>query len=125
MENKMDSTVVVADAQVESGIGNFFSRYSWTINPFLTLRELLDRMSSEVDYYEDLSVPWQREESLTNLYVFASAISCAVDEFIFRRRWYIQPLGRRFPTRAGTIEAAERVLNFPHDVLSIEEKDGF
>ncbi len=118
MENKMDSTVVVADAQVESGIGNFFSRYSWTINPFLTLRELLDRMSSEVDYYEDLSVPWQREGSLTNLYVFASAISCAVDEFIFRRRWYIQPLGRRFPTRAGTIEAAERVLNFPHDVLT-------
>jgi hydroxymethylpyrimidine pyrophosphatase-like HAD family hydrolase/hypoxanthine phosphoribosyltransferase len=76
----------------------FYARYSWCLNPALSVEDLLRRFQEEVDRFETLA-GWQREESKANLYLFTCAVACTVDDY-FAIRWLnLSPLARRWRRR--------------------------
>ncbi len=90
----------------------FYSNYRWSLNPFLKLDELINRLDAELKMHERSQAGWQQEESRINLYIFSSAISCTLDDYLLRRPFYIRPLANHFPEFRGISGKAERFLNF-------------
>src|SRR5438093_4391224 len=72
----------------------FYSRYEWCLNPILSVRELIRRFNEEVVAYRTAE-GWQREECKINLYLFACAIACAVDDCFNVRLVNFAPLYSR------------------------------
>jgi hypothetical protein len=68
----------------------FYGQYQWCLNPALSVDDLL-RLREEADRFKTLS-GWQREESKVNLYLFACAIACTVDDY-FAFQWKRLELG--------------------------------
>ncbi len=89
----------------------FYSNYEWCLNPYLTVRELFQRLREELDRYSSLQQEWQKEESIINLYLFVCAIGCAVDDFLSARQWRLGRLGDRFPRWSLMFSIVERILN--------------
>jgi hypoxanthine phosphoribosyltransferase len=98
------------------GEEEFFRRYSWVVNPYLTFMDLLVQMNSELDMQPSLTKEWEKEESLTNLYIFACAINCSLEDFLLHRHWYIEPLSRYFPHFSSSLQKLQRLLNFPSGI---------
>jgi len=84
----------------------FYALYDWCLNPILPLGDLRHRLRDELDRYESLGAEWQREESRINVYLFACAIACTVDDYLARHWWTWQR--SHGPARAG--RALEVVL---------------
>ncbi|MBI2816592.1 MAG: hypothetical protein HYX72_06605 [Acidobacteria bacterium] len=57
----------------------FYSLYHWSLNPALTIQDLLQRFREELDRFPALEIGWQREECKINLYLFACAIASSID----------------------------------------------
>lgn len=121
--NHLNSDVLVPRPDIAEGGDvaqeEFFSNYKWALNPFLTLEQLAMRMRSELELHSRWTRQWQLEESRTNLYVFACAINCAVEDYAFRRPWYITPLGKWFPGFSRVLSLSERLLNYPSDIAGV------
>lgn len=91
----------------------FFLNYNWCLNPILSVGELVKRMEEEVERRPGLEFAWQREQSRINIYLFASAISCALDDYLARRPWRLTPIGNLFPEFKWLVGIADRLVNFP------------
>ena len=70
-------------------------------------------MLEEIQRFAALDVPWQQEESLINVYLFACAIACTVDDSLARPPWRLAVVARRFPRLRSVIARAEFCLNAP------------
>jgi hydroxymethylpyrimidine pyrophosphatase-like HAD family hydrolase len=93
----------------------FYEAYQWCLNPMLSLRDLLQRLGEEIESYRtDGAAGWQGEERRINLYLFACAIACTLDDYLAVRPWDLSAVARRFPPARTAIRAAEAVLNAPH-----------
>ncbi len=88
----------------------FFSAYRWCINPFLTLHELWNRLEQEIGRLGTTTALWQEREVRLNIYLFACAISCTVDDY-FSRRLYIKPLADRVGKLKPLVWVAEDLIN--------------
>ncbi len=102
-----------AELSDQYGQGNFYRNYLWSINPFLTIRELLVKTGEELDRFRRCVVPWQRCEMKSNLYLFACSMSCTADDFLSRRAWHIAPLEKVVPRLGRLVGFAENAMNFP------------
>jgi hypothetical protein len=89
----------------------FFERYHWTLNPLLSVKQILQRLGEEADRYSSIEVPWQREEALINLYLFVCAAACTTDDYIGRRRWDLAAVAKRFPLLLQFVGVFEQLLN--------------
>ena len=58
----------------------FYSRYSWCLNPVLSVEDRLHRFRDELDSFEGLS-GWQQEESKADLFLFTCAVACTADDY--------------------------------------------
>ena len=77
----------------------FYSHYSWCLNPALTVADLFQRLCEELDRYPTLS-GWQREESKANLYLFVCAVACTADDYLGLRWIDLKPVSKRVPSSA-------------------------
>ncbi|MGA3040917.1 MAG: HAD hydrolase family protein [Bryobacteraceae bacterium] len=90
----------------------FYEAYRWCLNPMLSLRDLLQRLGKEVESYRaNGPAGWQGEERRINLYLFACAIACTIDDYLAARPWSLAAVARRFPATRTAIRTAEAVLN--------------
>src|SRR5438876_769706 len=89
----------------------FYSSYSWCLCPTLSVRELRLRFQEELDRLEVLKIPWQRQECEINLYLFACAIACTVDDYLAARPLNLSALSARSPRLSHFIEAAQWLLD--------------
>ena len=48
----------------------------------LSVRELFERLRESLNQLNSLNVPWQIEECKANLYLFACALTCTVDDYL-------------------------------------------
>jgi hydroxymethylpyrimidine pyrophosphatase-like HAD family hydrolase len=93
----------------------FYEAYQWCLNPMLSLRDLLQHLGEEIESYRgNGAAGWQGGERRINLYLFACAIACTLDDQMAARPWSLAAVARRFPPARTAIRAAEAVLNAPH-----------
>ena len=80
----------------------------------LRLQDLLQHLGTEIERYRaDGSAGWQGEERRINLYLFACAIACTLDDYLSARPWSLAAVARRFPAARTAVAVAESVLNAP------------
>src|SRR5437773_12172747 len=84
----------------------FYSRYSWCLNPILSIEELLQGLREGVDQYPPLT-GWEREESQSNIYLLACGITCTLDDYLAKRLAYPSPLRIRSPQSGFVFIALE------------------
>src|SRR5436305_9160843 len=96
----------------------FYSRYAWCLNPILSVRDLLSRFNQELDAYHVFE-GWQREEVKINLYLFACAVACTIDDYFNLSFINFSPIGARLPRLKPVLRAADWVVNTPASLLRI------
>jgi hydroxymethylpyrimidine pyrophosphatase-like HAD family hydrolase len=96
----------------------FYSRYAWCLNPVLPLRKLIHRFIEELHAYP-ASGGWEREEIKINLYLFACAIACTVDDYFNLRLVDLSPLWSRLPRLRPLLVPGQWILNTSAFVLKL------
>ncbi len=88
----------------------FYSHYSWCLNPALTVADLFQRLCEELDRYPTLS-GWQREESKANLYLFVCAVACTADDYLGLRWIDLKPVSKRVPKLRPLLASVQPVFD--------------
>ncbi len=102
--------------------GRFFSGYEWCLNPILRLRDIFRHLDEELHRYDSLATLWERQESITNMYIFACAVSCTVDDYLSWRPWVLNSLRDNYEKFGDAIDIAEKGLNTPRAISSFFRK---
>ena len=89
---------------------HFFSAYEWSLNPYQSLRELLEHLGEELRRDRFRQAGWQREESRVNIYLLLAAACCAISDFLAPRRWDLSTVASRAPKLRRAISIAEAFL---------------
>src|SRR5207249_5384660 len=88
----------------------FYSRYTWCLNPILSIEELFDHLRDEVHHSATLT-GWQREESVINIYLFVCAVACTLDDYIGRRLLSTSAFRRRLVRFSFVLTALESLVS--------------
>jgi hydroxymethylpyrimidine pyrophosphatase-like HAD family hydrolase len=92
---------------------DFYAFYDWCLNPILSVAELFQHLTEELNRYRTLRVDWQQHESTINQYLFICAIACTVDDYLAWRPWNLSVIAARFPrVRRGAV-LVQALLNAP------------
>jgi hydroxymethylpyrimidine pyrophosphatase-like HAD family hydrolase len=94
----------------------FYALYDWCLNPILSVRELFQHLTEELNRYAALRVDWQRDESTINQYLFICAIACTVDDYLAWRPWNLSVVAARFPRVRRGAALVQVLLNAPWSV---------
>jgi hydroxymethylpyrimidine pyrophosphatase-like HAD family hydrolase len=97
----------------------FYSHYSWCLNPALSVADLFERFQEELERYPTLS-GWQREESKANLYLFVCAIACSADDYLALRWIDLKPVCTRVPGLRPLLSSVQPVI----DIVESAAKSG-
>jgi len=113
-----DATDTAAGPAIETSQASsrdFYQRYSWCLDPFLPLGDLLVRLCEELDGRSRPAPEWQKRESAVNVYLFACAIACTIDDYLDEKTVDLSPIAKiaRSPILKQACAAAERILNLP------------
>lgn len=99
----------------------FYTRYSWCLNPVLCVGDLLRRFREEIRVYETVS-GWQREESRANLYIFVCAVACTADDY-FALRWLnLKPLTNRVPQLRPAISVFQSIADTAQSAVKARDR---
>src|SRR5215813_9876712 len=101
----------------------FYSHYSWCLNPALSVADLLRRFREELDRYPTLS-GWQQEESKANLYLFVCAIACTADDHFASRLINVKPIAR-VPRLRPFLACAQPVIDSVESVRSVRDRSAW
>ncbi len=99
----------------------FYSRYSWCLNPALSVQDLLRRFDEEIGRFQTLA-GWQREESKINLYLFVCAIACTTDDYFGSRLVNVSPLYSRLPQLRPVLPPAQLLFDTIQSGLRIRDR---
>jgi hydroxymethylpyrimidine pyrophosphatase-like HAD family hydrolase len=100
----------------------FYSAYEWALDPILSLRELFERLQETLNDFEKYELPWQREECKTNLYLFVSAITCTVDDYLGQTPPNVLRISERIPRFRVLLLAAQKLINVVHFARTFTRK---
>src|SRR5262249_6503213 len=100
----------------------FYALYAWCLNPLLSIADLLSRLQEEIGRFEEIRIGWQAEECRINLYLFACAIACTVDEYLAWSPRHISRLATARPRLRDVATTAEWVLNAPYRLRSLARR---
>jgi hydroxymethylpyrimidine pyrophosphatase-like HAD family hydrolase len=79
----------------------FYQAHAWCLNPFLTVRDTIDRLRQETERFNCGPCDWRTHEAATNVYLLGGALLNSVDEYLrgptlrLPRRLSANRLGRR------------------------------
>ncbi|TDD94598.1 HAD hydrolase family protein [Flavobacterium cellulosilyticum] len=65
----------------------FYSRYSWCLNPYPKVSQVMDFIRIEAKDLEKIEGSWQINESIMTIFSLACAVSCATDDFLNKKRY--------------------------------------
>lgn len=66
----------------------FYSRYSWCLNPYPKVSQVLDFIRIEAKHLEKIEGSWQVNESIMTIFSLACAVSCSTDDFLNKKRYW-------------------------------------
>jgi len=64
----------------------FYRDYSWCVNAYPTLHEVVPLLRQHLDRLDDFAAGWQRAEVMTNVFLLSCAIADAVDDYLLGER---------------------------------------
>lgn len=76
---------------------NFYYQYSWVLNAFPTIREVLDHLSEELNKLERVE-GWQRREVITNIFLLACSVTDTIDDYLAGSIYDFSKVSRAFPS---------------------------
>jgi hydroxymethylpyrimidine pyrophosphatase-like HAD family hydrolase len=89
----------------------FYGAYEWCLNPFLSFKQALDCLRSEVIHLEQVEEEWQQEEVRANVFLLACAISDTVDDFVAGKQFDLSRVRKISPMLYRALVLPEKVLN--------------
>jgi len=92
----------------------FYSSYSWCLNPLRQTNELLTLLEKELHRLRRHPVTWEEQEIRTNLHIFSSAIACIIDDYLSWLPLQLQPLMHRSHRVPLPLVPIERIANAPY-----------
>jgi hydroxymethylpyrimidine pyrophosphatase-like HAD family hydrolase len=101
---------------------SFYFSYGWVLNPILSVRELFEHLRESLNQLNSLEVPWQIQECKTNVYLFASAVTCTVDDYLAETPPDLSKISRRFPRLRIPLLFVQKIMNFVHRLASFSQK---
>lgn len=66
----------------------FYSRYSWCLNPYPKVSQVIDFIRIEAQDLEKIEGSWQIKESIMTIFSLACAVSCSTDDFLNKKRYW-------------------------------------
>ena len=110
-EDATDTAAGTAIETSQASSRDFYQRYSWCLDPFLPLGDLLVRLCEELDGRSRPAPEWQKRESAVNVYLFACAIACTIDDYLDEKTVDLSPIAKiaRSPILKQACAAAERI----------------
>ena len=70
----------------------FYRGYSWCLNAYPTLREVVSQLRQHLSTLDDFDEKWQRAEVMTNVYLLSCAIADTVDDYLLGERFDFSPV---------------------------------
>ncbi|WP_111307977.1 HAD hydrolase family protein [Confluentibacter sediminis] len=70
----------------------FYSNYSWCLNPYPKVSQVMDIIRREAKGLEKMEGSWQINESIMTIFSLACAVSCSTDDFLNKKRYRQIPL---------------------------------
>src|SRR5215831_5123147 len=89
---------------------SFYSRYSWCLDAFPTIREVLGHLSEELGKLESAKEDWQQSEVITNVFLLSCAITDAVDDYVAGYQYDFSKVGQILPLARSGVRAVESLL---------------
>jgi len=89
----------------------FYSFYRWALNPVLSVLDLFGHLRKSLNQLNSLKVPWQIEECKTNVYLFASALTCTVDDYLAELPLDLSKISRKFPGLRIPLLHVQKIAN--------------
>src|SRR5208282_2597088 len=100
----------------------FYSFYSWALDPVLSVFDLFGHLRKSLNQLNSLNVPWQIEECKTNSYLFASALTCTVDDYLGETPPDISKISRMFPAFRIPVLLVQKIVNVVYRLASFPRK---
>jgi len=101
---------------------SFYSCYGWALDPVLSVRDLFAHLRASLNQLNSLNVPWQIEECKTNVYLFASALTCTVDDYLAETPPDLSNISRRFPRLQIPLLPLQKIVNVVHRLGTFPQK---
>jgi hydroxymethylpyrimidine pyrophosphatase-like HAD family hydrolase len=101
---------------------HFYSFYKWALDPVLSVRDLFGHLRESLDHLNSLHVPWQIEECKANVYLFASALACTVDDYLGETPPDLSKISRKFPGFRIPVFLAQKIVSVIHRFVTFPQK---
>jgi hydroxymethylpyrimidine pyrophosphatase-like HAD family hydrolase len=100
----------------------FYSFYEWALDPVLSVRDLFGHLRESLNQLNSLQVPWQIEECKANVYLFASALACTVDDYLGETPPDLSKISRKFPGFRFPVFLAQKIVSVIHRLGTFPQK---
>jgi hydroxymethylpyrimidine pyrophosphatase-like HAD family hydrolase len=100
----------------------FYSSYEWALDPVLSVRDLFEHLRESLNQLNSLHVPWQVEECKANIYLFASAITCTVDDYLGEPPRDVSRISRKFPGLRIPLFLVQKIINVVYRLGTFPQK---
>jgi trehalose-6-phosphatase len=100
----------------------FYSFYSWALDPVLSAFDLFEHLRKSLNQLNSLDVPWQIEECKTNLCLFASALTCTVDDYLGETPPDISKISSMLPVFRIPLLFVQKIINIVYRFASFPQK---
>jgi hydroxymethylpyrimidine pyrophosphatase-like HAD family hydrolase len=101
---------------------SFYSYYGWALDPVLSVLELFEHLRESLNQLNSLNVPWQIEECKTNVYLFASALTCTIDDYLAETPPDLSKISRRFPRLRIPLLPLQKIVNVAHRLCTFPQR---
>ena len=90
---------------------SFYGQYSWCLNAFPTMREVVPHLLEELDKLERVHEVWQQSEVISNVFLLSCAITDAVDDYLAGNKYDFSKAGQLLPIARPAVRAVEALLD--------------
>ncbi|PYX89726.1 MAG: hypothetical protein DMG67_14455, partial [Acidobacteria bacterium] len=94
---------------------SFYSQYSWCLNAFPTLSEVVDHLARELNKLDQMSNEawegWQRSEVITNIFLLSCAITDTIDDYLLGNIYDFSRISKVLPFAGAGTRALKKLFD--------------
>jgi hydroxymethylpyrimidine pyrophosphatase-like HAD family hydrolase len=90
----------------------FYSQYSWCLNAFPTIREVVEHLLRQFSLLDPEEKGWQQSEVITNIFLFSCAITDTVDDYLVGKTYDFSKASQALPFSGPGVRVLEKLVGF-------------